>query len=210
MRMKAKLAMKSKCVAIAPLLALSTLVAMTHLDAQAKPADSEEIAHIQSGQTVVEGVVTRTRSGLYTVRTATGTNYRLAQAAEVRSGRDLPKVGDEMILWINEGNQITDVSKKGANHVSPRFVSGTLVSINYGQSQVTLSMAAGEESFKLRPESRMFRDMAVGAPVTIAVNKDEEVMCIHVGKGSEVPRRGLSHPDNGSALVGFRHLGHPE
>jgi hypothetical protein len=202
--------MKGKWTSIAPLLALSALVAMNHLDAQANPADSEEIALIQARQTIVEGVVTQIKSGLYTVRTATGTNYTLAESAEVRYGRDVPKVGDEMILWINEGNHIMDVSKKGANSLSPRFMSGKLVSINYGRSQVTLSLAVGEESFKLRPESRMFRDIAVGTPVTIEVNKEGEVIDLHVDKDSEVPRRGLSHPDNGSALVGFRHLGKPE
>jgi hypothetical protein len=71
-------------------------------------------------------------------------------------------------------------------------------------------MVDGEESFKLRPESRMFREMAIGTPVTIAVCKEEEVIDIHVDKDSEVPRSGLSHPDNESALVGFRHLGKSE
>ena len=61
-----------------------------------------------------------------------------------------------MILWINVGNHIMDANKKGAN-LSPRFVSGKLVSVNYSTSQMTLSMVDGEESFKLRPESRMFR-----------------------------------------------------
>ncbi len=202
--------MKGNCVSLAPLLGLSALVAMSPLDAQANPADSEEIAHMKAGQTMVEGVVTQMKSGLYTVRTATGTNYTLAESVEVRYGRDVPKVGDEMILWINEGNHIIDASKKGANNLSPRFMSGKLVSINYGQSQITLSMIGGEESFKLRPESQMFRDVAVRTSVTIAVNKEGEVIDIHVDKDSEVPLSGLSHPDNKSALIGFRHLGRPE
>ena len=159
--------MKGKFVSIASLLALA-LVAMSPLDPQANHADSEEITHIIAGQTMVEGVVTQMKSGLYTVRTATGTNYTLAESAEARYGRDVPKVGDEMILWINEGNDIMGASKKGANNLSPRFMSGKCVSINYGRSQITLSMAGGGESFKLRPESRMFRDIAVGTPVTIA------------------------------------------
>jgi hypothetical protein len=201
--------MKGKCVFIAPLLALSALVAMSPLEARGNPADSEKIANTKAGHTMVKGVVTQMKSGLYTVRTATGTNYTLAESVEVRYGRDLPKVGDEMILWLNEGNHIMDANKKGAD-LSPRFMSGKLVSINYGQSQMTLSMVDGEESFKLRPESRMFRDMAVGTPVTIAVCKEGEVIDIHVDKDSEVARSGLNHPDNESALVGFRHLGKPE
>jgi hypothetical protein len=183
---------------------------MSPLYAQANPADSEEIARMKAGHTMVEGVVTQIKSGLYTIRTATGTNYTLAESDAARYGRDLPKVGDEMILWINEGNHIMDASKKGANNLSPRFMSGKLVSINYSTSQMTLSMAGGEESFKLRPESRMFRDVAVDTPVTIAMNNEGEVIDIHVDKDSEAPRSGLSYPDNESALKGFRHLGKPE
>ncbi len=182
---------------------------MSPLDAQANPANGEDIAYMRTRHTMVEGVVTQMKSGLYTVRTATGTNYTLAESVEARYGRDRPKVGDEMILWINDGNHIMDANRKGAN-LSPRFVSGKLVSINYGRSQITLSMPDGEESFKLRPESRMFRDMAVGTPVTIAVCKEEEVIDIHVDKDSELPRSSLSHPHNESALIGFRHLGKPE
>ena len=201
--------MKGKRVSIALVLSLSGLVALSSFGVQANPTDSDGIAHLNAGQTMVEGVVTHMKSGLYTVRTGTGTNYTLAESVDVRYGRDVPKVGDEMTLWLNDGNHIMDANKKGAN-LSPRFVSGKLVSINYSTSQMTLSIVDGEESFHLRPESRMFRDMAVGTPVTIAVCKEGEVIDIHVDKDSEVPRSGLSHPDNESALVGFRHLGKSE
>jgi len=196
--------MKGNYVSIASLLALSAVVAMSPLDAQAKPAHSEEIAPIRAGQTVVEGVVTQMKSGLYTVKAATGTTYTLAESGAVRYGRDAPKVGDEMILWINEGNDIMDARKKGVNNLSPRFMSGKLLSINYGRCQITLSMAGGEEKFELRPESLMFREFAVGTPVTIALNKEGEVIDVHIDKDSEVPRSGES------ALKGFRHLGEPQ
>jgi hypothetical protein len=47
---------------------------------------------------------------------------------------------------------------------------------------MTLSTSAGERGFKLRPESRMFRDIAVGTQVTIEVNDREEVIDIHKDK----------------------------
>lgn len=56
----------------------------------------------------------------------------------------------------------------------------------------------------------MFRDIAVGTQVAMAVCKKGEVIDIHVDKDSEVPRSGLSYPDNRGSLVGFRHLGKPE
>lgn len=72
--------------------------------------------------------------------------------------------------------------------MSPHFTSGKLVSIQYAESQTTLSLASDEENFELRSESRMFRELAVGTPLTIAVNNEGEVIAIHVAKISETQR----------------------
>jgi hypothetical protein len=58
-------------------------------------------------------------------------------------------------------------------------MSGRLVSINYGVSQMTVMMSDGEKRFKLWPESRMFRDIDVDTPVTLAVNEVGEVIALH-------------------------------
>jgi hypothetical protein len=42
-----------------------------------------------------------------------------------------------------------------------------------------LSTSQGEKNFKLRPESRMFRDIVVGSQVTIEVNDTGEVIDLH-------------------------------
>ena len=55
-----------------------------HLVAPADSPDLDEIAHIEYDRTKVEGVVTQLKSGLYTVRTLTGTNYTLAESVDVR------------------------------------------------------------------------------------------------------------------------------
>ena len=69
--------------------------------------------------------------------------------------------------------------------MSPHFTSGKLVSIQYGRSQIILSMTSDEERFELRSESHMFRELAVGTPVTIAVNNEGEVIALHVDRDSE-------------------------
>ncbi len=191
------------------LFVLPVTISMNHLDAHADSPDSDEIAHMKFGHTKVEGVVTQLKSGLYTVRTSTGTNYSLAESVAVRHGLDVIKVGDEMILYINEGNAVMDARKKGTHDLSPHFMSGSLVSINYDVSEMTVLMSDGKKSFKLRPASQMFRDIAVGTPVTFATNEVGEVIDLHVDSTSDVPRSGLN-PDNKSALKGFRHLGKTE
>jgi hypothetical protein len=47
---------------------------------------------------------------------------------------------------------------------------------------MTLSTSGGVKSFKLKPESRMFTDIAVGTPVTVEVNEMGEVIDLHKDK----------------------------
>ena len=161
---------------------LPTAVLMIPLEAQSDPAYSEEVAHMKAGHQKVEGVVIEVKSGLYIVKTPTGATRTLIDSAAVRQGQGVPKVGDEMTLWVNEGNMVMDARPKGQPGKAPRFISGTLASIDNGNSQMTRSTPGGEKGFKLRPESRMFRDIAVGAEVTIEVNDTGEVIDIHKNK----------------------------
>jgi len=161
---------------------IPAVVLMTPLAAQSDTADPEEVAHMKSGHKKIEGVVSEVKSGLYTVKTSTGATLTLTEAAAFREGRDIPKVGDEMTLWVNEGNMVIDARPKGQPGKAPRFITGTLASIDNGTSQMTLSTSGEERGFRLRPESRMFRDIAVGTQVTIEVNDTGEVIDIHKNK----------------------------
>jgi hypothetical protein len=87
-----------------------------------------------------------------------------------------------MTLWVNEGNMVMAAHPKGQLDKAPRFITGTLSSIDNGKSQMTLSTSGGERGYSLRPESRMFRDIAVGSEVTIEVNEMGEVIDIHKDK----------------------------
>jgi hypothetical protein len=154
-------------------------VLLTALAAQSDPTNLEEVDRMKSGHQQVEGVVTEVKSGLYTVKTSTGATLTLTEAAAVRHGHSAPKVGDEMTLWVNEGNMVMDARLKGHPGKGPRFITGTLASIDYGKSQLTLATSGEEKSFHIRPENRMFRNIAVGSEVTIEVNDTGEVIDIH-------------------------------
>jgi hypothetical protein len=133
-------------------------------------------------------VVIDRKSGLYTVKTFTGATLTLVNAAAVRHGHSVPKIGDEMTLWVNEGNMVMDACPKGQADKAPRFITGTLTSIDYGKSRMTLSIMRGEQGFNLRPENRMFRDIAIGTRVTIEVNDTGEVIDIHKDKKQGVSK----------------------
>ena len=161
---------------------IPAVVLMTPLASQSNPTDLEEVAHMKAGHQKVEGVVSEVKSGLYTVKTSTGATLTLTEATAVREGHRAPKVGDAMTLWVNEGNMVMDARPKGQSGKAPRFITGTLASIDNGKSLMTLATSRGEKSFTLRPESRMFRDIAVGTEVTIEVNDRGEVIDIHKDK----------------------------
>ena len=174
--------MLRKIFVIFSVLVIPAVVLMTPLAAQSDPANPEEIAHMKAGHKKVEGVVTEVKSGLYTVKTTTGATLTLTEATAFRQGQAVPKVGDEVTLWVNEGNMVMDARPKGQPGKGPRFITGTLASIDNGKSQMTLSTSGGERGYSLRPESRMFRDIAVGSEVTIEVNEMGEVSDVHKNK----------------------------
>ena len=171
-----------KLCSIFSLFIIPAVVLMTPLAALSDPTDLEEVSRMKAGHQKVEGVVTEVKSGLYTVKTSTGATLTLTEAAAVRHGHSAPKVGDEMTLWVNEGNMVMDARPKGQPGKGPRFITGTLASIDNGKSKMTLSTSGGEKSYNLRPESRMFRDIAVGSEVTIEINDTGEVIDIHKDK----------------------------
>ena len=174
--------MRHKICSIFSLFILPIVALITPQAAQSDPVDREEVTRMKAGHQKVEGVVIEARSGLYTVKTTTGATLTLTEAAAVRHGYRAPKVGDEMALWVNEGNMVMDVRPKGQLDKTPRFITGTLLSIDNGRSQMTLSTSGEEKDFKLRPESRMFRNIAVGVEVMIEVNDQGEVVDIHKDK----------------------------
>ena len=155
---------------------LPAVVLMTPLAAQSDPSDQEEITHMKAGHKKVEGVVTEVKSGLIIVKSSTGARLTLTEAAAFRQGKPVPKVGDELTLWVNEGNMVLAAYPKGQPDKAPRFITGKLASIDNGKSQMILVTSEGERGYRLRPESRMFRDIAVGSEITVEVNEMGEVI----------------------------------
>ena len=174
--------MLPKIFSVISLFIIPVAVLIIPLEAQSDPADPEEVAHMKAGHKKVEGMVTEVKSGLIIVKSSTGATLTLTEAAALRQGKAVPKVGDEMTLWVNEGNMVMAAYPKGQPGKAPRFIAGTLLSIDNGKSQMTLSTSGGERGYSLRPESRMFRDIAVGTQVTIQVNDSGEVIDIHKDK----------------------------
>jgi len=162
-------------VLIVVALTMSALLMMP-LYATSQTPDQDE-AHIKAGHQKVEGVVTDVKSGLYTVKTPTGT-LTLSEKASGRHGH-APKVGDELTLWVNENNMVIDAHPKGQAGKTHRFLSGKLTSLDNVKSEIKLSTPEGDKRFKIKPETRSFADIAEGTPVTVELNENGEVIDLH-------------------------------
>ena len=176
--------MRHKKALIFFLLIIPAVLLMAPLVVRSNPTDLSEVAHMKAGHQKVEGVVSDVKSGLYIVKTSTGATLTLTDAAAFREGHRAPKVGDQLTLWVNEGNMVIDARPKGHPGEAPRFITGILASIDNGESQMVLATSKGARTYNLKPESRMFRDIAVGAEVTIEVNDTGEVIDIHRDRNS--------------------------
>src|SRR5262249_50775744 len=120
--------MLRKIFSICSLFIIPAAVLMIPLEAQSDPADPEEVAHMKAGHKKVEGVVTELKSGLIIVKSSTGASLTLTENTAARLGKTVPKVGDEMTLWVNEGNMVMDARLKGQPDKGPRFITGKLAS----------------------------------------------------------------------------------
>jgi hypothetical protein len=176
-------AMLHKMFSIFSLFVIPMAVLMIPVDAQSDTADPDEVAHMKAGHKKVEGMVIELKSGLYTVKTPTGATLTLTEKEALRHGHGAPKIGDKWILWVNEGNLVMDAHPKGEAATAHRYISGKLASIDNDKSQMTLSTSGGVKSFKLKRESRMFTDIAIGTPVTIELNEAGEVIDLHKDQG---------------------------
>jgi hypothetical protein len=156
---------------------VATALLMMPLDARSQSGD-QDAAHMKAGHKKVEGVVSDVKSGLYTVKTPSG-SYTLSENASVRHGHGAPKVGDEMTLWANESNMVVDAHPKAQVAKAHSFISGKLASLDNVKSELTLSTPEGVKSFKIKPETRNFAEISKGTPVTVELNEGGEVIDIH-------------------------------
>ena len=150
------------------------------VDAMAEAKSAQDDVHLKAGHKKVEGVVSDIKSGIYTVKTETGT-YTLSEAASSRHGHG-PKVGDEMVLWVNENNMVIDAHPKGQTAKAHRSISGKLVNMDNVKSEIKLSTPQGETTLRIKPETRGFADIPKGTPVTVELNEQGEVIDVHRDK----------------------------
>jgi hypothetical protein len=137
-------------------------------------ADSPSVS---KGHQQVTGVVTAEKGGILTVETSTG-NYTLTETAARQHGHEVPKVGDEVTLVLDENNIVIEAHPKGemGHH---QFVTGKLEYVGKMKKEIKLHTSEGEKTFPLGRLEIKTKPIEEGAMVTVEVNEAGTVIDLH-------------------------------
>jgi hypothetical protein len=129
----------------------------------------------------IDGVVTGEKSGVLSVKTAEGTTMTVNPKASTRHGHQVPKVGDEVTMVLNENNTVIDVHPKGQEG-GHSFVTGKLVYVGKMKPEIKLETAQGERTFPLERQDIKKGTIEEGALVTAELNEAGSVIDLHRAK----------------------------
>ncbi len=117
------------------------------------------------------GEVTKIKSGMVFVKTP---------ASEVRFGAEMGmkdlKVGDAVIMEINENNVVIGVHKKGEPTPVHRFITGNLVYASDQKTEVKLWTPEGEKTFSVVRGKSKLSPIKEGALITVELNEAGQVI----------------------------------
>ena len=129
----------------------------------------------------INGVVTAEKSGLLTVKMADGTTMSVTTKASEKHGHEIPKVGQEVTLIVNENNNVIDMHLKGAEGAHT-FVTGKLVYVGKMKPEIKLQTPEGDKTFPLIRQDIKTGGIEEGALVTAELNEAGAVIDLHRAK----------------------------
>ena len=141
--------------------------------------------------TKVNGVISQMRSGLIMVTTSWGTMTIQSDALTEA------KVGDGIIVWVNENNVVIDAYPKGAARPHHRWVRGNLTYTSGNQEAITLWTPEGKQDFIVKRNRPKFGSFAEGSPITVQLNDKGEVIDVHRQLELELAIAPMPHIDPG-------------
>lgn len=135
-------------------------------------ADEKPVAPHQRLQgTVVE------KGGSLAVKVPNGTTYQLNENRALRHGHEMPKVGDQVTVIIDENNMVLEVHPPNTQGTH-RFVTGEVVSVGVLQKEIKLKTPEGEKTFPLE-KTEIPSSIHNGALVKAEVNEAGSVIDVH-------------------------------
>lgn len=125
-----------------------------------------------------------------------GTVYQLNKNRALRHGHDLPKVGEEVTVVIDENNAVIEIHPKGTAGTH-RFITGEVVSVGLRQGTIRLRTTEGEQSFSLE-KREMSASVTDGATVTVEINEAGSVIALKPAEHRQLDPHEKSTPINRS------------
>ncbi|MFO0731362.1 MAG: hypothetical protein U0361_10285 [Nitrospiraceae bacterium] len=117
------------------------------------------------------------KKGALAVRVPNGTTYQLNENRSQRHGYEMPKVGDQVTVVIDENNMVLDVHPQGTEG-KHKFVTGQVLSIGKLQREITLKTAQGERKYQLEKQD-LPASVTDGAKVRAELNEAGQVIDVH-------------------------------
>lgn len=152
---------------------LGLLLLAMPLTAQAAISGDHGPGHMKT-----TGVVTGEKSGQLTVKTDNGSTLHINRNAELRHGHAMPKIGDELTIWVNENNTVIDVHPKGQEGIH-RFITGKLAYVGKMKEEIKLWTPEGEKVFPLERLEVKTGGIEEGTLVTVELNEAGTVIDLH-------------------------------
>ncbi|MEO8340885.1 MAG: hypothetical protein ABI604_14430 [Nitrospirota bacterium] len=122
----------------------------------------------------VSGVVSKSQSGLTTVKTSWGS---MTIASD--TGPQNLTVGEELEMTVNGNNAVIDVHRKGAPAHAHRYITGNLVYVGKMKKEIKLWTPEGEKVFPLERLEVKTGGIEEGALVTVELNEAGTVIDLH-------------------------------
>jgi hypothetical protein len=129
----------------------------------------------------VPGTISQIRSGVLFVTTPVGLRPHVVSRNHAdRVGLHEAKIGDQVTLWVDEGNVLIDVHAAGFQGQAHRIVTGQLSYADQYWTELALSTPDGTERYEVDTlAGSKLSMMREGAPVMVELDEDNIVIDIH-------------------------------
>ncbi len=146
------------------------------------PGKSGPFPHITHLE--VKGVVTKIEPSMFFVQPPQWLRSRTISIVKAeRLGLHEAKVGDELVLVVDEGNVLVDAHKPGMQAGEHSIVTGTLTYADKFWEEIKVSTPQGIENFAVDPMAgSKLSVFGEGAPVTLELDEANVVIDIHRGQ----------------------------
>lgn len=132
----------------------------------------------------VKGVVTKIYPSMVVVQPEYGLRPRtISMLKAERIGVHDAKIGDELMLVVDEGNILVDAHKSGMTAAGHRIITGTLNYADKYWEEIRLSTPEGVEHFSVDTlAGSKLSVLGEGTPITLELDEANVVIDIHRGQ----------------------------